>query len=159
MTLEALFAGRNYDIAGARRRCREAAAEAGLPWSERTMSFNSRLAQELAKWAESLGRGEAFHDAVFRACFVAGRNIAKTDVLLDLARAAGLPEEDAGKVLETRPYRKAVDADWALCADLGVTAVPTFRLGLQTVVGAQPYPVLERLLIAGGVPRRPSMTP
>jgi len=123
------------------------------------MSFNSRLAQELGKWAESRGRGDAFHDAVFRAYFAAGRNVAKPDVLLGLARAAGLPEEEAGEVLRTRPFREAVDTDWSLAAELNITAVPTFRLGFQTVVGAQPYPVLERLLIAGGVPRRPSMTP
>jgi predicted DsbA family dithiol-disulfide isomerase len=154
VTLAALFAGRNYDIPQAQRRCREAAAEAGLPWAERTMSFNSRLAQELAKWAESRGRGDAFHDAAFRAYFAAGRNIAKTDVLADLARAAGLPAEEAGEVLRTRAFRAAVDADWALAAELNITAVPTFRLGFQNLAGAYPYPVLEKLLLDAGVPRR-----
>lgn len=154
MTLEALFAGRNYDIPGAQRRWREAAAAAGLPWAERTMSFNSRPAQEMAKWAESRGRGDAFHDAAFRAYFAAGRNIASAEVLLEMAAAAGLPAAEAAEVLRTRPFSAAVEADWALAAELNITAVPTFRFGCQTLVGAQPYAALERLIVGAGVPLR-----
>jgi predicted DsbA family dithiol-disulfide isomerase len=40
----------------------------GLPFNpERTMSYNSRLAQELAKWAATKGMEEKIIDALFRA--------------------------------------------------------------------------------------------
>ena len=65
-TLEALFAGRSVDIPAMLARLRQVATELNLPWGERTMTFNSRLAQELGKWAEDRGRGEAFHGVRIR---------------------------------------------------------------------------------------------
>jgi len=130
------------------------ARELGLPWGERKRTYNSRLAQELGKWAEDKGRGDAFHGAVFRAYFVEGVNIANTEELEKLAKAAGLPAPEAGEVLRKRTYREAVDADWALSRQMGISAVPTFVLDGRGVVGAQPYEVLEHLLQNGGVQRK-----
>jgi predicted DsbA family dithiol-disulfide isomerase len=130
------------------------AGELGLPFGERKMTYNSRLAQELAKWAESQGKGDEFHDAVFRAYFVDGKNIASADVLAGLAHSLGLSEKAAREVLQTRAFREAVDADWALAGSMGISAVPTFVLDHQTAVGAQPYEVLEKFLLDGGVSRR-----
>jgi len=132
-------------------RQKRAAAELGLPLGERTKTYNSRLAAELGRWAESQGKGDAFHAAVFRAYYGEGVNIAKRDVLLRLAGSAGLPEEGAAEVLRTRAFREAVDADWALAGRLGISAVPTFFLDSRTVVGAQPYEVLARFLTDHGV--------
>ena len=58
-------------------RLRQVARELDLPFGERKMTFNSRLAQELGKWAEDQGRGDAFHHAVFLAYFQRGENIAR----------------------------------------------------------------------------------
>ena len=58
----------------------------GLPYGERTHSYNSRLAQELAKWAEAKGKGSTFHDAIFRAYFVEDRNIGKMGEIKVLVR-------------------------------------------------------------------------
>ena len=44
----------------------------------------------------------------------------------------------------------AVDADWQRCRNLGITAVPPFVVGSSAVVGAQPYDVLESLVVNGG---------
>ena len=46
----------------------------GLPYGERTHTYNSRLAQELGKWADACGV-EAIHDILYRAYFVENRNI------------------------------------------------------------------------------------
>ena len=128
-------------------RQKRAAAEAGLPIGERTKTYNSRLATELGKWAESKGNGDAFHRAVFRAYYVDGLNIAKTDTLIGLAEAVGLSGREAAEVLKTRPFREAVDADWELAGRLGISAVPTFVLDGWAVVGAQPYEALEKFLL------------
>jgi predicted DsbA family dithiol-disulfide isomerase len=66
----------------------------------------------------------------------------------------GLPEQEAAEVLKTRVFREAVDADWDLAAQLGISAVPTFVLDGWAVVGAQPYEALEKLLLDNGVKRR-----
>lgn len=135
-------------------RLKRVAGELGLPWGERKRTYNSRLAQELGKWAESKGSGDAFRDAAFRAYFVDGRNIARPDVLAGVVRTAGLPEKEAGEVLQTRTFRDAVDADWTLAGSMGIEAVPTFVLDGGTLVGAQPYEALEGLLLDHGVKRR-----
>ena len=119
----------------------------GLPFNaERNLSYNSRLAQELSKWAESQGKGDEIHDALFRAYFVDVRNIGKADVLAQIAGENGLPADEATDVLLSRKYKSAVDEDWKRCAAYGVNAVPTFLAGRYLMVGAQPYEELERLI-------------
>ena len=133
---------------------KQVADELGLPLGERKMTYNSRLAQELAKWAESQGKGDLFHDAVFRAYFVDGKNIGKADELVNLAKTVGLLEKEARSVLESRTYREAVDADWSRSQQLGITGVPTFVLGQQGLVGFQPYEALEQFLKTCGAKTR-----
>jgi len=137
-----------------RLRLKKVAEELGLPLGDRKMTFNSRLAQELAKWEESQGKGDEFHEAVFRAYFVEGRNIGKEDELAELARSVALSEQEAKKVLQLRTYMKAVDSDWSQARSMGIAAVPTFVLDHQAVVGAQPYEVLEEFLKKNGVKKR-----
>jgi predicted DsbA family dithiol-disulfide isomerase len=119
----------------------------GLPYNaERDMSYNSRLAQELEKWAEGKGKGEQIADALFRAYFVDVKNIGKIEVLANIAEENGLPTDEAMEILQSRTYKQAVDEDWRRCAAYGVNAVPTFLAGKYLMVGAQPYEQLEELV-------------
>lgn len=145
-SLEDLFAGRGYDIPKMQAQMRARMQAEGLAYGNRTMTYNSRLAQELAAWADTQPGGEAIHDAIFRAYFVDARNIGDPDVLVDIAASVGLPTEQARDVIEKRTHRAAVDADWEKSRRYGVTGVPTFVAGNQGVVGAQPYEVLEALV-------------
>lgn len=145
-SLEELFAGRGYDIAKMHAQMRARMAAEGLPYGERRMTYNSRLAQELGKWAETQPGGEAIHDALFRAYFVDARNIGDPQVLVEIAESVGLSSQEAKKVLEERKFKAAVDEDWEKSRRYGVTGVPTFVIGNQGVVGAQPYEVLEQLV-------------
>jgi len=86
MTLEELFAGKPINIKKAMARLKQVADELGLPLGERERTYNSRLAQELAKGAESEGKGDPFHEAVFRDYFVDGRNIGRVDELIAIAK-------------------------------------------------------------------------
>lgn len=129
-------------------------AEEGLPYGDRTMTFNSRLAQELAKWAETQHGGDAIHEALFRAYFVDGQNIARMDTLLDVAQRIGLAGTEAPEVLKLRQFSDAVDTDWQRSMELGVTGVPTFFADGQFVVGAQPYQALEELIVGAGANRK-----
>ena len=150
LTLEQLFAGRDIDIPAAKTRMARLMADEGLDYGDRTMTYNSRLAQELAKWAETQPGGDAIHDALFRAYFVDGLNIALADTLVKIAEQVGLHIDEAREVLDSRRFKEAVDADWQRSSELGVTGVPTFVAGGRVVVGAQPYEELENLVISAG---------
>jgi predicted DsbA family dithiol-disulfide isomerase len=142
-----LFAGRSPEQRKAMHAQMKARMEAeGLPYGDRTMTYNSRLAQEVGKWADTQPGGEAIHDALFRAYFVEARDISQPAVLLEIAQQVGLPVDGAREVLEKRTFKDAVDADWKLSRQYGITGVPTFVVGRHGVVGAQPYETLEQLL-------------
>jgi predicted DsbA family dithiol-disulfide isomerase len=152
--LEDLFAGRDVHLPSMLRHLRQTAATLGLPFGERTMTFNSRRAQELGKYAEERGRGEAFHRAVFHAYFAEGLNIARIEVLADVARRVGLSAQKARQALQSGAYGDPVDADWALARRRGVTAVPTLEAAGGVLVGAQPWERMEALLLQAGARRR-----
>lgn len=135
-------------------RLKHVANDLGLPFGNRQKTYNSRLAQELGKWAESEGKGDEFHNAVFRAYFVDGLNISDISKLVELGEKVGLPEENLRPVLETRAYKAAVDSDWTRSYQLGIAAVPTFMINHQTLVGAQPYNVLAKFVESNHVSRR-----
>jgi predicted DsbA family dithiol-disulfide isomerase len=145
-SLADLFAGRNVDRKAMHAQMKARMDAEGLPYGERTMTYNSRLAQELGKWADTQPRGEALHDALFRAYFVETRDISQPAVLLEIAERVGLSPAGAREVLEKRTFKAAVDADWELSRQYGITGVPTFVVGRHGVVGAQPYETLEALV-------------
>jgi predicted DsbA family dithiol-disulfide isomerase len=148
-TLEELFAGRSFNIPEALAHMKTVADAEGLPFGQRTKTYNSRLTQELAKWAEEQGRGDAFHQAAFRAYFADGKNIAKMESLLDIAVSVSLDPNEARRVIEERTYREAVDTDWQKAHELGITAAPTFLFGNRRLVGAQPYQALKQFVLHG----------
>jgi predicted DsbA family dithiol-disulfide isomerase len=145
-TLEELFAGRGMDIPRMLDRLKQTADDLGLPFGRRTMTYNSRRAQELGKWAEEQGLGEAFHQAAFNAYFAEGLNIARFEVLRRIADRVGLDADHAIDVLNTQRYKSAVDQDWQRAGRLGVYAVPTFQIDGRILVGAQTYEALVRLV-------------
>ncbi len=145
-SLEELFAGRPIDINAVLTRLKTAAEEVGLPLTQRNMTYNSRRATELGKWAEAMGKGDGYHDAVFRAYFADGLNIADIDVLKGISRDTGLDPDAVEEILGKGIYKKAVDDDWAYSRKTGIRAVPTFLMNGRMVEGAQPYEVLKRLV-------------
>jgi predicted DsbA family dithiol-disulfide isomerase len=146
-TLADLFAGR-MDPAVVNARMKERMDAEGLPYGRRTHTYNSRLAQELAK------AFDAVRDPLYRAYFADSRNIGDIGVLVDVASAAGIPADAALRVLTDRTFRHAVDADWERARRSGITAVPSFAAGGRTLVGTQPYDVLEKFVIDAGATRK-----
>ncbi|MEZ4578929.1 MAG: DsbA family protein [Desulfobacterales bacterium] len=82
---------------------KKTAARLGLPFGDMRHIYNTRLAQELAVWADEKGQGPAFHHAVFVAYFVENNNIGDPDVLTALAASVGLdrhgPCRDGGEAI------------------------------------------------------------
>ncbi len=100
------------------------------------------------------GVTDALHDALYRAYFVDVRNLAETDVLVDVAESVGLDGTRARAVVEERPHRETIDDHWRRATEMGVSGVPTFVSEGFGVVGAQPYDVLEDLVTRAGAVRR-----
>ena len=146
LSLEDLFQGRDADIEAMKQRMSALMTEENLAYGNRSHTYNTRLAQELAKWGESFPEGEALNLKLFEAYFAEGRNLAEPEVLLDVTEAVGLPLETAEEVIRQRSFRDAVDTDWKRAHELGVTGVPTFVSGNRGLVGAQPYEAMVQLI-------------
>ena len=143
-SLAELFAGR--DITPMREQMKSLMAEAELPYGERTHTYNSRLAQEIGKWADTQEGGEAIHEALYKAYFVDNCNISDINELLRIAGSVNLDTSAAREIIEERQFETAVDEDWSRARLVGVTGVPTFFSNDLTVVGCQPYETLEKFV-------------
>ncbi len=152
--LDALFADKNVDFGKILVLQKRVASRLGVPFGDCRTIYNSRLAQELAKLAESKGRGHEFHKAVFRAYFVEEKNIGKTRVLVEVADSINLNGNEAQKIIQNRTYKEATELDCKRSRALNIPVVPTFLLNDQILVGAQKYETLENFLISNHVKRR-----
>ena len=153
-TLLDLFGGGPENIKAKNTRMKGLMETEGLPYSERSHTYNSRLAQEIGTWAETQPGGNAIHDKFFEAYFVDCRNIGDVEVIVDVVKSVGLDEREARAVLAERRFEAAVDADWEKSRSYGVTGVPTFVSNGQGLVGAQPYETLQQLMAKTGAERR-----
>jgi predicted DsbA family dithiol-disulfide isomerase len=155
MAISDLFAGYPMDIDAVLTGMQNTARTFGLPFVKQHRVYNSRLAQELGQWAESQDRGSRFHSATFGAYFAEGKNLGDMTVLQDLAAAVGLDPDQAERVLTQGRYRSAVDADWELARQRGITAVPTLSAADRKLVGAQPYETMVRFIESLGAKKKP----
>ena len=146
--------GPGKDIGAMNERMRELMSQEGLPYNDRSHTYNSRLAQELGTWADTQAGGEAIHTKICQAYFVDNRNVGDVDVLVELAESVGLDGTEARKVLEERTCEDAVDADWAKSREYGVTGVPTYVAGGSSIVGAQPYEAIADLAEQAGAEKK-----
>jgi predicted DsbA family dithiol-disulfide isomerase len=146
--------GPSKDIAAMNQNMKNLMAKEGLPYENRTMTYNSRLAQELGSWADTQNESEIIHEKIYQAYFVENKNIGNSDVLIDIVKQVGLNEFEALKVLNERTFKQEVDKDWSKAGEKGVTSVPTYVVGGAGVVGAQPYEALVELLEHAGTKKR-----
>ena len=123
-----------------------AADAAALPLGERSYTYRSRLAHELSKWSESQGKGDEFHQTVFKAYFVDGKNIGKIPILMDLARSIELSAKEAQKVLENRTYKEAVDSDWSYSLEVDPKFVPSLKINGKLLVNPQRYELFDQFM-------------
>jgi predicted DsbA family dithiol-disulfide isomerase len=152
--MASFYAQRGRDPEAMYQQMKERMDAEGLPYGRRTHTYNSRLAQELGKWADTQPGGEAIHDKLYRAYFVDARNIGDKDILVEIAESVGLDGAEARRVLDERLFKDEVDADWQKSASYGVTGVPTFVAARYGVVGAQPYEALAQLAEKAGAAKR-----
>ena len=153
MPIEELF-GSNFPVMNDKmQKLENIAASMGLPLAKRTTISDSRLSQELAKWAEAKGKLEEYQDAIYEAYFSKGQNIADKTILSEISELCGLSKSEALEIVETGAFSEAVDMDWDKSEELGIMVAPTYIMNGTKLMGSQTYEKLEELMITNNIPK------
>jgi predicted DsbA family dithiol-disulfide isomerase len=128
-------------------RLKQMAQAQGLPMVSMDWTPNPRLAHEATVYAGKLGKGEAFHRAVFRMYFGEGKDIGKWDILRAAATEVELDVDAMQREVASGAYRQIVEEQIAEAYAIGVNSVPTYVLNDRYgIVGAQPFVVFKRTI-------------
>ncbi|MFL6672869.1 MAG: DsbA family protein [Massilia sp.] len=127
------------------------AAQRGMTLKLPPVQPRSRKALEAAAFADSHGRFNAMHEALFRAFFEHGQDIGNIDILCLIATEAGLDVPALRHALNENRYTAEVLDDEQLAHELGITGVPIMVLRAGDAAweeglplrGAVPYEMLE----------------
>lgn len=104
-------------------------------------------AHRLVKLAQTKGKESALVDLLFYSYFTDCKNIEKRDVLLEVAKKAGLDEEEADSLLCLNRYAKAVHIDQEDAEEMGIDDIPFFIFDEQyAICGVQPVQVFLDVL-------------
>ncbi len=145
MSLEQLFE-RRLDIPAVMEQLSQVADSLSLPFGRRSHTYNSRNAQELGLWVTQQGKFDPYRDAVYRAYFVDGINIARPEELLQIITALGLDTDEAQRVLQEKSCAAVLDHDLDLAIAAGIRAVPTLRYEGRELVGFQSLEACRQLI-------------
>jgi predicted DsbA family dithiol-disulfide isomerase len=126
----------------------EMAAAVGLEYDfDRAVVANSFDAHRLSHLATEKGLGDKAEEALFKAYFTQGKNIADHDTLTELGVTIGLDADNVKQVLATDAYTDGVKRDIEEAQYLGIRGVPFFVMdGKYAVSGAQPVEVFLQTL-------------
>ncbi len=119
----------------------------GLELNIGPFGINTRPALIGEQYAKAQGQGNAYHDAVFHAYWMAGQDISDLDTLADLAASVGLDRAAFLAALDDAEYKRAMLADVRQAHAYGLTGVPALVFDDKyLVVGAQPLPILRQVV-------------
>jgi predicted DsbA family dithiol-disulfide isomerase len=109
----------------------------------------SRKAFETAAFARERGAFDAVHEALLRAFFENGRDLADVEVLAAVVADAGLDADELREALASGSYTQQVIEDQRHAQRLGVTGVPAMLFHgpderKVLINGAQSYAALKR---------------
>jgi predicted DsbA family dithiol-disulfide isomerase len=124
-----------------------AAAGLDLDMSKVKTMPNTADAHRLMRWAAGAGLADAVASGLFAAHFEHSRDISDTEVLADIAAAAGMDRAIVADLLAGDADRAIIEDQAERARDAGISGVPSFVLnGKLLVVGAQPADVLASAL-------------
>jgi predicted DsbA family dithiol-disulfide isomerase len=132
----------------------EVAGALGLVYRPSPRIPRTRKAHELAYHAQTQGRFSEVHAALFRARFEDGLDLARVDVLVELAVKAGLDGSEVHTVLGVDRFSEAVEEERRTLLDSGARGVPTIRLpeGGAEGLRMEGFQGLDALRVALGLP-------
>ncbi len=134
-------------IAGRPQLQQRAREQYGLEMNPGPLDTNSRPALVLEKYAETQGKGAAFHVEAMRAYWEQAKDIGDPAVLREIAEQVGLNTKDFEQILTSEAFDEQVSADVELAHEYGLTGVPALVFADHyLVMGAQPYQVLKQVV-------------
>jgi predicted DsbA family dithiol-disulfide isomerase len=133
------------------------AKEVGLDYDfDKAIIANSFDAHRLIQFAKTKGLGDVAEEALFRAYFTEGKNIADTGTLIALGVGIGLDQAEVKQMLESDSFGDEVQMDIYEAQQVGVRGVPFFVVDNKYAVSGAQSPevfrqVLERAVIEQGM--------
>jgi predicted DsbA family dithiol-disulfide isomerase len=135
------------DWDGMYQNLRRSGAQYGISFGDVKLLSNSRLSLEAGEYARDHGRFDEYHEEIFRAYFTEVKDIGRMDVILDVARSAGLDTEGLTAALQEGSYRAKLQNAQQESQRQDITGVPAFIIEDQyKIVGAQPLEVFRDTL-------------
>jgi len=130
------------------QRVTDMAAEEGLEYNmNQAVIANSYDAHRLVQFSKDRGKANEMEEALFKAYFTDGENIADHQTLIDLAEAVGIDPTEAKSILESDKYANAVNHDIQLAQNINITGVPFFLFDRKFAVsGARETEVFLKAL-------------
>ncbi len=114
---------------------------------DKSMIFNTFNAHQLLKWSSKFNKQNELKSNLFKAHFSEGKDLSKTDILLEIITKSGLNSEEAIEILELSPYKLEVESDIIQAQKIGIRGVPFFVFnGKNAISGAQEDSVFDDLL-------------
>ena len=110
----------------------------GVRFGAQPLMSNSREALEGGEFAKKHDRYDAYHEAIFRAFFTDCLDIGNRQVIMDVARKAGLDEKALNAALEKSTYLPRLRETTDKAKKLWISSAPTFVIeGYGNITGAQ----------------------
>jgi predicted DsbA family dithiol-disulfide isomerase len=122
------------------------AAETGIRVAPPSSWIDSTRALQGSEIARDAGVFAAFHDAVFRAAFDDGADIANPEVLEAIAERAGLDRAKFRTLLDSGAMNPRLQEHKREADEFSALGYPTFILGDFPMIGIQPIESMRLLL-------------
>ena len=136
-------------LAENQERIRQRGAEVGVAFGfgNRSRIYNTFDAHRLLHWAGLEGRQLALKQALLRAYFSDGRNVADLATLIAIVGEVGMDTERAAAILASDEYAAAVRADEQFYVRNGINGVPAVIIDRKHLIsGGQPVEVFAQAL-------------
>jgi predicted DsbA family dithiol-disulfide isomerase len=122
-----------------------ALSEFGFVLKPGPIGINTRLAHVATSYAESIGKGDAFHLATENAYWLEGQSIETPEAIRTLAVTAGLDPDAVTAALQDLRYSRLVDVDRSEAEHYGMRGVPDMLFDSKYLLsGAQSYDTLRQ---------------
>jgi predicted DsbA family dithiol-disulfide isomerase len=130
------------------QRVTDMAADEGLEYHmDRAVVANSFDAHRLVQFAKDRGKADEMEEALFKAYFTEGKNIADHQTLITLAEGIGIDPTETRSILQSEKYTNAVKHDIQLAQNINITGVPFFLFDRKFAVsGARETEVFLKAL-------------
>lgn len=118
----------------------------GIEINQGPFSINTRELHQLKKYADTQGKGTAFHDAALDAYWMFGLDVSNPTVQQNILKQVGI-ETPVAEILAIPDYKAQVIADERMAYDNDMNGVPAMVFDQKyLVVGAQPLDVLKQVV-------------